>query len=383
VQDTKSRVPIINGDWFDDRAGIAPLYFDVLGIPNDFDAYYQQFGGINELDQLADPAGFDVACVGMDGNASLVSNFNRIQCRYRNTSVEGSNYCWNSEDFANETQGANIFSDPLPIADQANNIGGFTNFRAGGEAFCGLPDGQQSYFVFANKVAAGQGNIRLDDAPSNVVTDYSPDSDRVVHTAGSCWHCHESGVIERDDQMLTAVESNSSFGQEVKQEVADLYPGNDALPTIYQNDITDFTNALNTMGVAVGEEPTWALNRDYETPLSIDRVGADFGLRGEVFVGEVQVNDALQEAYSSLGNGTSSTVDFQIVEGAALETNCELGQGDPCNAVDLANFEAGNNNFDGTGFCGQIRNGFYVGGPVPCPQGSACDVVNGTCSTNF
>jgi hypothetical protein len=376
VQQTQSRVPIIHGDWFNDRGGLFPVYFDLMDIPADFDAYYQQIAGINsEEDELNDPFNNGVTCVGMNGNESLVSNFNRVQCRLpANNSQKSRNYCWNSSDFANGAGAANIFGNPLPLRV---GDGGWLDARAGGEAFCGLPDGQQSYFVFANKVAAGQGNIRLDDAPSNVVTDYSPDSDRVVHTASSCWHCHETGVLERDDDILTTVEQNSAFGQDVKQAVSELYPGNTVLPNIYQGDIDQFTSSLNLMGVAVGEEPTWAMNRDYEAPLSEARVGAAFGLRGEVFSGEIQVNDVLVTQYGNLGNGTTSTVDFQVAEGAALETTCELSLGDACNAQDLATFEAGGVNFNV--FCGEVRNGIYVGGPVPCAGNTVCNQVTGTC----
>jgi hypothetical protein len=184
-------------------------------------------------------------------------------------------------------------------------------------------------------------------------------------------------VIERDDDILSTVEQNSAFGQDVKQAVSELFPGNSILPGIYQSDIDQFTSSLNRMTVAVGEEPTWAMNRDYEAPLSEARVGATFGLRGEVFTGEIQVNDVLVTQYGNLGNGTTSTVDFQVAEGAALETTCELSLGDACNAQDLATFEAGGVNFNV--FCGEVRNGIYVGGPVPCAGNTVCNQVTGTC----
>jgi hypothetical protein len=353
VLETHTRVPIMNGDWFDDRASLPPLYFDVLDIPNDFDTYYQDFGAINEQQEF-DDANLD--CVGMNGDESLVSNFNRIQCRFQ--SLNG--YCWNSSDFATEAGQANIFAFPL----------NFLTARAGGEAFCSLPDGQQSYFVFVNQ---GNGvNARLDDAPSNVVTDYSPDSDRVVHTGQSCEHCHESGVIERDDDILDAVENpDAGFDSNTRAEVEDRFPGNSELPGIYQTDIGQFTNSLNRMGVAVGEEPTWAISRDYERPLELPRAAAVFGVRDSLFLGQVSTNGQLQAQYSGLFNGTTNTIDFQIAEGAALQTICDLSVGDNCDATDLAMFKAGGVNFNV--FCGEVRKGIFVGNPVPCPNGSVCN----------
>ena len=308
----------------------------------------------------------------MNGQESLVSNFNRVQCRF-GAAEDG--YCWNSSDFASSAGATNIFQNPLGFVDLVGAGNG--GARAGGEAFCSLPDGQQSWFVFANKVAQGLGNERLDDAPSNVVTDYRPDSDRVVHTSSSCDGCHESGVIARDDDLLDSVQSNSGFDQATKQQVADLFPGNDVLPGVYQRDIQDYNDALTRMGVVLGVEPTWALNRNYEAPLPAERVGATFGLRPEQFVGEIQVNSTLQAAYGSLSAGTSSTVDFQIAEGTALDTICQLSLGDDCNAADLAEFDQFGTNF--AVFCGEVRNGAYVGNAVPCPNGSTCN-AEGECT---
>jgi len=131
------------------------------------------------------------------------------------------------------------------------------------------------------------------------------------------------------------------------------------------------------MGVAVGEEPTWAMSRDYETPLQLARSASAFGVRDSLFLGQVSTNGQLQQQYAGLFNGTSNTIDFQIEEGAALQTICDLSVGDNCDPTDLATFKAGGTNFNV--FCGEVRAGAFVGNAVPCPQGSVCN-AEGECT---
>jgi len=200
---THTRIPIVNGDWFMDFASLDPLYSDVLDIPNNFDDFFFQFGGIPS--QTDDFDNNLVECAGMDGNASLVSNFNRVQCR--EDTRDG--YCWSSFDFATEADGANIFSNPVD----------FFGFKAGGEIFCSLPDGQQVYFI-----TDGVGN-KLTDVPTNVASDYNVDSDRVVHQGQSCMHCHESGVLERDDQVREAVEQQGQLRSGRRRPGRGVVPG--------------------------------------------------------------------------------------------------------------------------------------------------------------
>jgi mono/diheme cytochrome c family protein len=341
---THTRIPIAHGDWFVDNASLPPLYFDVLDMPNNYLAFQQQFGGIDsQLD-------FDqnrVDCVGMDGQASLVSNFNRVQCRH--DSANG--YFWESFDFAGEAGGQNIFSNPVD----------FAAFRAGGESFTSLPDGQQVYFVY------NAAENRLDDAPSNVVTDYSPDSDRVVHTGQSCMHCHESGVLERDDQLLDAVlAQQGAFDQATIDQVQEWFPQNSDWPTKYTGDINDFTNSVTAAGVVIGEEPTWALSRDYEAPVTQARVAADLGIPAAILQGAISTNAQLQVQFASLFNGTTNSIDRFTLEGVAINAICDLQLGDVCpNAVD---------------FCGAVDNfGNFIGSSVPCAAGSVCN-AEGECT---
>jgi len=360
---THTRIPIVNGDWFVDNASLFPLYTDVLDIPTNGDGldestFLNRFGGI--VSQQDDFDNNNIDCAGMDGNASLVSNFNRVQCR--EDTRDG--YCWSSIDYANQAGGANIFGNPVD----------FFNFRAGGELFCALPDGQQVYFV------TNAASNFLFDVPSNVATDYSPDSDRVVHEGQSCMHCHESGVLERDDQLRDSVEQQKgNFDQDTIDQVEEWFPLNSDWPTIYGGDIDQFQRSLTAADVTnfgdVNQEPTWQLSRDYEPPLTQARVAAEYRIPAAILPGLVAFDSNLAIQYSSLFNGTTNVLDRDVMEGVAVQTICDLGLGDDCNFDDVIN-NVGN---DGTISCGEFRNGIFVGSAVPCALGSVCN-AEGECS---
>jgi hypothetical protein len=355
---TRTRIPIVNGDWFVDQGSLFPLYTDVLDIPTDGGGddeatFFQRFAGVVQQDDFDNN---NIECAGMSGQASLVSNFNRVQCR--EDTRDG--YIWSSIDYANQAGGANIFGNPVD----------FFNFRAGGEIIASLPDGQQVYFV-----TDAAGNF-LADVPSNVATDYQPDSDRVVHEGQSCMHCHMQGILERDDELKPSVlAQKGNFDQDTIDQVEEWFPPNSDWPSIYGGDIDLFQRSLTALGIAdgsdVNQEPTWQLSRDYQAPLTQARVAAEYRIPSAILPGLVAFDANLSIQYSNLFNGTSNTVDREVMESVAVETICNLGLGDDCdfNAVIQGN---------GVDSCGELRNGLFVGSSVPCAVGSNCN-AKGEC----
>lgn len=333
---TRTRIPIANGDWFARHASLPPLYEDVLDIPSTIDAFYEQFGGISDI-----AADFDqdrVDCAGMDGQQTLVSNFNRVICRH--DSLQG--YCWESFDFAAQVGQKNVFASPTD----------FFAARDGGEAFCSLANGAQVYLVYD---AAGN---RLEAAPINVVIDYNPDSGGVVKPGLHCMRCHESGIIERDDQVLDAVTANEEvFDADVVDQVLEWFPENSDWPELYGDDLDQFQAFLDDAGVDLGEEPTWALSQDHEAPATQARVAAELGIAPALLEGALSTDNALQLQYASLFNGTTEVIDRVLFESLARDTICSLEIGDPC---------------DATQFCGESA--------APCPEGSVC-TARGECTT--
>jgi len=335
VSITRTRIPIMDGDWFAANASLPPIYNDVLDVPNNFDAWILQFGGIASLQAEFDNNQVD--CAGMDGDQTLVSNFNRVICRHDTAN----GYCWESFDFASVANQQNIFAFP----DQ------FLNNEAGGEAFCAMDNGMQAYLVY-NAVGG-----RLDAAPINVVSDYNPDSGGEVKNGLHCMRCHELGVIERLDQIRPAVLQNeSNFDDAVVDQVLEWYPDNADWTDIYADDIAQFTRSIDEIGVPIGEEVTWALSEDYEKGLKTDRVAAQLGIPAGELAGRLASNGQVEVNFQSLDN-VDGEISRDLFETIAQQTICDLQLGDVC---------------DEANFCGLSS--------VPCSDGSICDQATGQCS---
>lgn len=335
---TKSRIPIMNGDWFLGNASQPPLYFDILDMPDTIDGFLQEFGGINSLDEAV----FDdqTNCAGMDAQESLVSNFNRVSCRFQSNN----DYCYASFDFASQANDQDIFANPA----------GFFDNEDGGEAFCSLENGQQAYLVYA---AAGN---RLDKAPIAVVSDYTPGSGGEVITGLSCFNCHSAGVIERNDQLLDFVLDNDNDFEDADVEfVEQTFPPNDVWAGIYADDVGSFTDALDSMQpavAAVGIEPVYSAYRNYDDTVLFARLAAELGLPEEVMEFQIDSDD---DVNLQIGIVLSTgKIDRDSFEDDVRDVICNLELGD---------FEC-----DEALFCGLSS--------VPCLEGSVCD-AQGQCSS--
>lgn len=344
--ETKARIPIVNGDWFLGNASQPPLYFDMLDTPDTIDGFLQQFGGINSLEEAV----LDNAdCAGMDAQESLVSNFNRVSCRF--DAQEG--YCYASFDFASQAEEQDIFAFPDT----------FFNNEDGGEAFCALPNGQQTYLVYA---AAGN---RLDRAPIAVVSDYTPGSGGEVITGLSCFNCHSAGVIERNDQLLPFVEEfENEFEDAQVAFVEDLFPSNDDWADIYADDVGQFTGSLEDMAPVVavaGTEPIYSAYRNYDDTVLFDRVAGELSLPNEVLEFQIESDGEVNQQIGVLL--TSGKIDRQSFEDDARDVICTLELGGECD-------------FDGAEFVGVNGVAFCGLSAVPCLDGSTC-LGDGTCTT--
>jgi hypothetical protein len=345
-QETKARIPIVNGDWFLGNASQPPLYFDMLDVPDNIDDFMLQFGGIVGFEQTVLDDG---ECAGMDAQESLVSNFNRVSCRM--DSSDG--YCYASFDFASQADTQDIFEFPDTFFDNED----------GGEAFCALPNGQQAYLVYA---ANGQ---RLDNAPIQVVSDFTPGSGGEVITGLSCFNCHSAGVIERSDQLRVFVEEfENEFEEAQVAFVQDLFPTNDQWADIYANDVSRFTDSLENMTPVVevlGTEPIYMAYRNYDDTVLFDRVAGELALPNEVLEFQIESDGEVNQQIGVLL--TSGKIDRESFELDARNVICTLELGGECDEVD-GEFVGVN----GVAFCGLSA--------VPCLEGSTCN-VDGTCTT--
>jgi hypothetical protein len=229
-EETGTQIPYIQADWLIAHASRPPLYYEVLDIPEDINQLALDQG--IDVDQNIEDA--QVARAGF--NRSGVSVNNRVIERHEQPGFGGA--FWLSYDFAGSVDFQNIFAHPVDF--QQN----------GGEGIFNLPNGLQAYFIL-------DANFnRLDEAPTNIVTD--PDARTGAVEAGlSCMGgCHLSkGIIVKDDRVRSHVLTTGASA-DVIEATLELYPEVDEMHALMDWDIDRYSGALHDTGFDLADGKT-------------------------------------------------------------------------------------------------------------------------------
>ncbi|MCA9109340.1 MAG: hypothetical protein KDA52_05305, partial [Planctomycetaceae bacterium] len=179
---TLSRIPVVRADWFVARAGVPPLYHDLLQLPDGPNTAAEiekmlQVDVIRDFEQnLLARAGFI---------KSNVSQHNRLVDRH--PAAYGA--YWKSYDFGSSAGINSLTLNPLGPAFPGNRHDRVAFQHDGGELIFNLPNGLQGYLL-----VDGKGG-RIDRGPINVVYDSkSPLGNREVINGISCMVCHVHGM---------------------------------------------------------------------------------------------------------------------------------------------------------------------------------------------
>src|SRR5215831_4485924 len=195
-----SEAPYVRADWFAANASVAPLYYDILGLPRT----------VQELERLL---AVDVARdLGEEKNvaraglrSSGVSQNNRVLERHSTASGA----YWKSFDFKSNLDNQNIFKDPIRFTP------------SGGEIIFSLPNGMQAYFL------ADALGRRLDEAPIAIVSDRNNPDDPVIRNGRSCMSCHFAGLQGFRDDMRPIVSKMTAAGFDRDKALALYRPQDD------------------------------------------------------------------------------------------------------------------------------------------------------------
>lgn len=268
----RGRVPeALRADWFVATASRAPLYHQLLGLPDTEAELARRLG----LDLAADIRGVEVARAGF--NRSGVSVNNRVIERH---ATRFGAY-WRSYDFASNLGRENVFEHPLDFVP------------AGGEIIFNLPDGLQAYML------VDRNGKRIDRAPQTIVSDPRR-PDRAVENAVSCMGCHAAGIIPKADQLRDARLERGTVDR-----VRLLHPAPEVMTRLYDEDRARFARALAAVGARPGEpadEPITALTTRYEAELDLATAAAELGLRAEELGQRLPRLYGLRQALGGLAN---------------------------------------------------------------------------------
>ncbi|HET6571998.1 MAG TPA: c-type cytochrome domain-containing protein [Fimbriiglobus sp.] len=304
VVGTATKMPIVRGDWFVATASRAPLYYDLLQVPQNLAELERQL----RVDAEADIRQDRVARVGFNGSG--VSRFNRVLERH--PSVHGA--YWRTYDFdeppANLIDRAagtllpdrrNIFAFPLGPGLVERPFQ-----HAGGEAIFELPNGLHGYIVVR------ADNTRLDKGATAIVSDPRR-PDRAVEAGVSCMSCHLTGINPKADQVRDHLAKNpKAFTRADAELIRGLYPPKEKSLKLMAEDAKRYTAAVAKAGAKVGRtEAVSTITLRYEADLDLPQAAAEVGLTADEFGLRVGESATLAKHFGAL-RAPGGTVSRQI-----------------------------------------------------------------------
>jgi len=297
---TNTLFPIVQSDAFIEATMTENLYYAFIDAPATLPELYAQLG-VDEQEQIDERrmvrAGFAT---------SGVSKQERILDRFEIDTQNGGSI-WVSYDFAdNGNQNQSIYSDPLGENE------------AGGEMIYNLPNGLQGYYVAAND--ANQN--RLTEAPTDVVVDPAQVKRLGAVTNGiSCMSCHQDGIIQFTDTVREWVLNDpTSYDQDTFELVRELYPTNDDMLDIVEEDKEFFQIRLEESGVPLDiADPSDRVFLDFEiAPVLLNRAA------GDLMVTSKLLEDNLARLDPRLRNVERDGIDRELFKVVYQDAICQL-----------------------------------------------------------
>jgi hypothetical protein len=313
ITQTRTPVPWVRGDWFASTAARAPLYYELLMLPDTIDELESSLLLVDTASTIE-----RLTAVRSGFNESGVSTNNRIIERH--TTVFGA--YWKSYDFSANIGLQNIFEHPLGPGDDPADFQ-----SAGGEMIWELPNDLQAYFL------ADAEGTRIDEAPIEIVSDPGQ-PDRAVVGGLSCISCHSEGYIAKRDEIRANVEANEdAFTTADFERIMGLYVEPSTFDALLEGDKDRFGDALlRTGNSAADPDPILSLSREFESNLDRRRAAAELGMTRE------QLSDALEDEdvadLLSALRSDSGTIQREVFELVYPDVACLIGYGLPLTPVE-------------------------------------------------
>lgn len=257
---TSTTLPYVRADWLASNATQPQLYYSLMKLPNKFQDFAQQQG----IDVAADIKNLTAQRAGF-GKSNVTQNNRVIE---RHPSRTG--YFWVTYDFAGGKDRQSIFDFPV-------GPGGDTGFsHDSSETFFSLPNGFQGYYL---SKASGE---RFDRSLPGVARDQSQ---RIVTvTRGiACMSCPDGGLERAKGEIRDLVLSGRTFPRDVRDTVEGLYPPQEKMDSLFDDDIRRYANAMGRAGLDPdlrlnGVEMITAMSNRYDSDLDLPTVATELGL---------------------------------------------------------------------------------------------------------
>ena len=273
TEKTGSRTPVLRGDWLARAATRAPLYYELLGLPDRLSA---MLAGLK----------LDTATTGPNAarrlgiKTSAISRGNRLIERY----PFANGAAWIASEFAPTAGRPDLFeatATPLPDGAAADNA---PTVRPDATLLhFNLPNGFRAFFM-AN--ADGQ---RINDAPHSILLDTAKPGPR-VSAGAACLSCHATEATAltsgSKDELLARIVASTQLSKEAKDRAASRHFTPESLTEAVKEDAARFVKANTEAGVDPARRTDRiaaipALLNRYARPLSRDGFAAELGLSAD------------------------------------------------------------------------------------------------------
>ncbi len=264
-----TRVPLVDAGWLADAATTAPLYYDLVGMPN-------------SLSALADSLRIDLANDKRDAveriglKSSSVARGNRLI--ERRAFANGA--AWFSREFAPTAGRPDLFDQTVAAASGAANRANAQPVPDATLVHFDLPNGYPAYFI------ANASGGRLNDVPGSVLRDDAHPG-RKVSTAQSCLGCHTASPVAlargRADDLKARLLSETVLGKEARDRLLATHPEPADWLRRLDEDASRFGRAMTAAGLDTGHkldglDPLPALIARYQRAVTVDEIAALAGV---------------------------------------------------------------------------------------------------------
>ncbi|MCA9075916.1 MAG: hypothetical protein KDA93_12835 [Planctomycetaceae bacterium] len=268
---TRSKIPMVRADWFVAKAGIPPMYHDLLQLPDGPNTAIEIEKMLN-VDVIRD---FEMNRLARAGFIkSNVSQHNRLVDRH--PAAYGA--YWKSYDFGSSAGSQSLTLNPLGPKYKNNPHERVAFEHDGGELIFNLPNGLQGYLLIDGKGA------RIDRGPINVVFDSKqPLGNNEVINGISCMVCHTHGMQPFQDDIRSGHGVRGADALKVER----LFLPQDEFDKLVDKDRQRFLTSLDeaigpflrgegdTTPITELREPVGVIARQYTENMAFEDVAAE------------------------------------------------------------------------------------------------------------
>jgi mono/diheme cytochrome c family protein len=263
---TGTAVPIVRGDWLAATALRAPLYYDLLGLPDRLTVLLASL----KINVAGDVDGGRALRYGV--KSSAVARGARLMQRHEFANGPA----WLTFEYAPTAGRQDVFDSPAGPTESGSQVRSAPKPDATLVQFA-LPSGFTAFYM-AN--ADGQ---RINDIAQSVLKDDTHPAQR-IGAGASCFGCHAEGVRGADDQLRARLAADTQLTKEQRDKFLLLHATADAQQLRFRDDRESLSKALRAANLTpgltrYGTDPVTALIGRYEQPVTraelSDALGVD------------------------------------------------------------------------------------------------------------